>query len=67
MSTQKDTTTTVDKSTQRGAGTPQIAEILQRIIRVSPKLKMEVDGVTFYDTLIIKDAINAPESWKAAQ
>ena len=61
------TTTTVDKSIQRGAGTPQIAEILQRIIRVSPKLKMEVDGVTFYDTLIIKDAINALESWKAAQ
>jgi hypothetical protein len=44
-----------------------MAELLTRIIRVSPKLKMEVDGVTFYDTLIIKDAINALESWKAAQ
>lgn len=37
----------------------KLAELLRRIVRVSPKLRMPVDGLAFSDTLIIGDAKNA--------
>ncbi len=45
----------------------KLAEILQRIVRVSAKLTMAVDGVTFADTIIISDAKNILARYEADQ